>query len=83
MKDWQANHVVCMKWALWWKFSQNKPLRATLLETGEAELVHYAPWGDVYWGVNKQFQGNNLQGKLLMQLRDKLREQSEPVPGLR
>jgi ribA/ribD-fused uncharacterized protein len=69
--DYTGRHRPVMLDVLRWKFS-NRELAADLLGTGDAELVHYAPWGDVYWGVGKDMKGQNLQGVLLMQVRAEL-----------
>ena len=64
------------------KFRQNPDLAAKLLATGDRDLIHYAPWGDTYWGVGKDMKGLNNQGKLLMQVRNELRKaQGSEVAG--
>ena len=39
------------------------------------ELVHYCPWGDTFWGVDKNLVGENHQGKLIMQIREECWDQ--------
>lgn len=67
------------------KFSQNPELRAFLLSTGDAILVEASPY-DKIWGIGldretamkgtvSQWQGENLLGCALMEVRDWLREQ--------
>lgn len=51
------------------KFEQNPDLRAKLIATRNRPLVEYAPWGDTYWGVNKNYVGRNMLGTLLMLVR--------------
>lgn len=51
------------------KFEQNPDLRAKLIATRNRPLVEYAPWGDTYWGVNKDHVGRNMLGTLLMLVR--------------
>lgn len=51
------------------KFAQNADLRAQLLATRNRHLVEYAPWGDTYWGVDKEYRGRNMLGTLLMLVR--------------
>jgi N-glycosidase YbiA len=60
------------------KFTQahNSDLREKLLNTGDAELVEDNTWGDTYWGVCDGVGFNNL-GKILMAVRDVLREDVE------
>jgi len=55
------------------KFS-NEFLKKQLLLTGERMLVEGNSWGDVYWGECRG-KGRNVLGKLLMQFRQRLREQ--------
>lgn len=47
-------------------------LRDKLLATGDAELIEGNTWGDQYWGVC-QGVGENKLGKILMQVREELR----------
>lgn len=67
--NWERDKVHIMKRVLDRKCRQNR-LREQLSDTGLATLIHYAPWGDTFWGVDKNHQGLNVQGKLLMELRD-------------
>ena len=57
-----------------YKFFQNKDLAELLLATEDFELVEYAPWGDTYWGVDKELKGENRLGKILMKVRGELKE---------
>ena len=51
-------------------------LAEKLLATGEAELIEGNSWGDTTWGVYKDI-GENRLGKLLMQVRQELKEKRE------
>ena len=55
------------------KFMQHPGLSQLLLDTGHAELIEGNWWGDRYWGVCNGTGENNL-GKILMAVRDELRE---------
>lgn len=71
--DWEevkfdVMYQICMS-----KFMQNPDLAERLIATGDAELVEGNTWGDKIWGVCDGSGENNL-GKILMQVRDKLRE---------
>lgn len=55
------------------KFTQNENLKKVLLDTGDKILVENSPY-DYYWGCGKNETGENRLGKLLMHLRNKLRE---------
>jgi ribA/ribD-fused uncharacterized protein len=58
------------------KVEQHPELARRLLATGFEELVEYAPWGDRFWGVDKNRQGENWLGKCWMKVRDNLRDES-------
>lgn len=55
----------CQKYA-------NDPLRSMLLATEDAFLEETNTWGDVYWGVCNG-KGQNMLGKILMNIRAELR----------
>lgn len=76
---WKRNRVAVMRELLRQKFSVPE-LRAYLLSTGDAELVEGNNWGDTFWGVCTgcgkwwcEHGGENMLGRLLMELRDELR----------
>lgn len=54
------------------KFSQHRDLQTLLLETGEATLVEHTE-NDAYWGDGGDGKGKNKLGKILMRVRDELR----------
>lgn len=67
------------------KYSQNPILKDLLLETGDKTLVEASPF-DKIWGVGlasfndeildeKNWRGQNLLGKALMEVRDKIRNE--------
>lgn len=59
-----------MEAALLAKFSQNEDLLKVLLDTTE-ELVYSST--DNYWGIGGDARGKNMLGRLLMQVRENLR----------
>lgn len=71
-----------MKTALTAKFSQRKELKKLLLDTGYAILVEHAPL-DPYWGDGGNGTGLNMLGKLLMEVRNELRNNTGKGSGLR
>ena len=71
--DWNSRKDDVMRKALAYKFSPGTEAAKLLLATSIDYLVEYAPWGDVYWGVNKNLEGKNMLGKLLMERREQLR----------
>jgi ribA/ribD-fused uncharacterized protein len=70
--DWDTYRLEVMRKALEAKFSQNEELSEKLLETGTRKLVEASPT-DTFWGIGKAKKGQNMLGKMLMELRDKLR----------
>lgn len=73
---WEHMKIEVMTRAVRMKFEQNKDLTEMLLATEGFELVEYAPWGDTFWGVGKDYVGQNNLGKILMQVRDELKGKS-------
>jgi ribA/ribD-fused uncharacterized protein len=74
-KDWDDIKLNIMRVGLKYKFSDHNPkLKQMLLDTGDIELVEYNYWNDKFWGVCKKTEeGENHLGKLLMEIRDNLR----------
>jgi len=54
------------------KLEQNPGVKASLLATGDAPLVHRAPW-DSFWGDGKNGRGKNVLGKLWEEIRSEVR----------
>ena len=71
-KGWSqgVKDVVMLK-ALRAKFNQNDELKTMLLGTGEAKLVEHTE-KDSYWGDGGDGSGENMLGKLLIQVRQEL-----------
>jgi ribA/ribD-fused uncharacterized protein len=66
--DWNEVKVDRMRRVLVAKFEQNPELKRKLLATGSAHLVE-ASKSDGFWGVGKSGKGQNMLGKLLMEVR--------------
>lgn len=75
--DWEDIKFDVMLYALRYKFSEANPtLRKKLLATGDSYLQEANWWGDVIGGVcMKTGEGENNLGRLLMQVRDEIREE--------
>ena len=73
--DWEDVKVDIMKSIVQSKFSDPELLNK-LLDTGIEEIVEGNTWGDTFWGVYKG-QGENMLGKILMEVRDEARESYE------
>jgi len=70
LKDWDQRRVEVMRTCLASKF-RNPELRAKLKATGTVHLEEGNTWGDRYWGT-VDGKGENMLGKLLMELRTRL-----------
>jgi|SRR5581483_506528 len=73
--DWDDIKLEVMLRLLRQKFAISS-LKEKLLATGEEELVEANTWGDVFWGVCNGV-GENYLGKLLMQVRNELKQAEE------
>jgi ribA/ribD-fused uncharacterized protein len=70
--DWDAVKVDIMREILRAKASQHEYVRRKLLATGDRELIEDS-WRDDFWGWGPNLDGQNMLGKLWMQIRDELR----------
>lgn len=68
--EWKIQRIHFMRIGLRIKFRET--LLEWLKQTNNEELVHYAPWGDTFWGVDRAMHGENMQGRLIMEIRDML-----------
>jgi ribA/ribD-fused uncharacterized protein len=55
-------------------------LRVILLATGEAKLVEHTS-NDAYWGDGGDGSGKNMLGRVLMEVRERLRAQEAEQDG--
>lgn len=72
-KDWDAVKVDIMREIIRAKAAQHEYVRRKLLATGERELVENS-WRDDFWGWGPNKDGQNVLGKLWMEVRAELRE---------
>jgi ribA/ribD-fused uncharacterized protein len=70
--DWNLVKNDVMLRVLRTKFGK-EPYRTMLLATGDAHLEEGNWWGDRYWGTVNRI-GENWLGRLLMQVREELRD---------
>ena len=81
-RKWNAKREQIVEDGNWWKYTQSKEgdLRKMLLKTDDRLLVEASPY-DRIWGVgygaanaedNRENWGENLLGKALMRVRDRL-----------
>jgi len=71
--DWEEAKDEIMREAVLAKFEQHADLRELLLSTGEEEIVEKTT-RDHYWGCGSDGNGKNMLGKILMEVRAKLRK---------
>lgn len=87
IKTWNEKREKIVEDGNWWKFTQAKEgdLRDLLLKTGDRLLVEASPY-DRIWGVgysaakaeaNRGNWGENLLGKALMKVRDRLHAEED------
>jgi len=74
-EDWETVKIDIMRSLLWEKFSQDSD-RAVLLATGDEVLVEGNWWGDRFWGECPLGEGKNWLGRLLMETRARLIEET-------
>lgn len=89
-EDWDEVKIPIMRWCLRLKLAQNwEAFSAVLLATGNQPIVEDSR-KDPFWGAvpkpGEQLEGQNVLGRLLMELREKLRTAPEslhsvPVPN--
>ncbi len=71
--DWDAVKDDTMRRAVQRKFETHGDIRALLLATGDEEIIENAP-RDYYWGCGANGTGKNMLGKILMNVREGLRQ---------
>lgn len=77
--DWESVKLETMLRAVRAKFTQHESLRARLLSTGDATIVEHTA-NDSYWGDGGDGSGSNMLGRILMRVRDELRDgTAEPM----
>ena len=70
--EWDSEKVEVMKYLIRAKADQHEYVRRKLLATGDRELVENS-WRDDFWGWGPNRDGQNMLGKLWMELRAELR----------
>lgn len=72
--DWEKVKDDIMREAVIAKFTQRKDLKEILLSTGDAILVEHTE-NDSYWGDGGNGTGKNMLGKILMEVREILKDE--------
>jgi ribA/ribD-fused uncharacterized protein len=70
--DWERVRVDVMRDVLRAKVAQHEYVRRKLLATGERELVENS-WRDAFWGWGPNRDGQNVLGRLWMEIRSEIR----------
>jgi ribA/ribD-fused uncharacterized protein len=70
--DWEEVKNDIMYQAVYAKFSTYPDLKQLLIDTGDAELIEHTT-NDNYWADGGDGSGQNWLGKILMQVREKLK----------
>jgi ribA/ribD-fused uncharacterized protein len=73
--DWIDQRVNVMRRILFAKVSQHEYVRRKLLQTGGRDLIENS-WRDDFWGWGQNRDGQNMLGKLWMEIRAELSAQS-------
>lgn len=76
--DWDSVKVGIMKAILIEKALQHEYVRRKLLATGDRELVEDS-WRDDFWGWGPNRDGQNMLGKLWMEVRTELKKAGEAL----
>lgn len=71
--DWDVVKVDIMREILRAKAQQHEYVRRKLLATGDRELIEDS-WRDEFWGWGPNRDGQNMLGKLWMEIREELRK---------
>lgn len=75
-EDWEEVKTGLMLQIVRAKFAQNPELADELLRTGDRKLIEGNTWHDVFWGMDLNTgQGENHLGRILMQVREEMREE--------
>ena len=73
-RNWESAKDNVMRKAVLAKFTQHRELGALLLSTGHSLLVEHTE-NDSYWGDGGNGKGRNMLGQILMEVREKLRDE--------
>jgi ribA/ribD-fused uncharacterized protein len=75
-KDWKDVRVTVMTRAVYTKCRTHQDVAEKLLETGDNDIIENNAY-DYYWGCGRDRRGENWYGKVLMNVRNKLREEQK------
>jgi N-glycosidase YbiA len=78
--NWDDIKIIVMREIIKHKVAQHEYVKRKLLQTGYRELVENS-WRDSFWGWGEDRQGQNMLGKLWMELRAQIQEQERQYEG--
>ncbi len=73
--DWKKTREIYMTRALWTKCLTWPDVAKALLDTGDRLLVETSEY-DYFWGCGRDLRGHNKYGKVLMAVRERLRQRA-------
>lgn len=74
--DWEQVKTQVMYQAVYTKFTTHPDLADILLQTGQDYIVEQSPT-DAFWGCGAHGKGQNHLGRILLQVRDRLRQERD------
>lgn len=75
-KDWSQIRRVMMTRAIYTKCRTHQAVADLLLKTGTKQIVDTTMY-DYYWGCGRDGRGDNVFGKVLMEVRGKLKQEQQ------
>jgi hypothetical protein len=78
-KDWKEVKVTVMTRGVYIKCRTHPEIAEALLATDDTQLFENSNY-DYFWGCGRDRRGNNMYGKVLMNVRDKLIEEQRTEP---
>lgn len=75
-KDWNKVKLTVMTRGTYIKCRTHQEIAKMLLDTGDIEITEVSLY-DYFWGLGRDQRGENAFGKMLMDIRDKLREEQD------
>ena len=72
-KDWEKIKTTVMTRGIYIKCRTHPEAADALIKTGSKSIVENSQY-DYYWGCGRDARGKNTYGKILMEVRDKLKE---------
>jgi ribA/ribD-fused uncharacterized protein len=75
VKDWKEKRRVWMTRALYRKVMEYDEVKASLLETADSLIIETSLY-DHFWGIGRDQRGQNMLGKVWMDIREKVQTES-------